>query len=162
MVRYAPEIPFPTYSHVPGQTPHPQKHLDGHSYAAIEYDGPALTTDSWQDNKAYLYGVDLFNYGYWWEVHEPWEGLWKMALKESRERIYLQGLIQTAAALLKRRMGNQRGVEKLSRQAREKLDQVGGGSALYMGLRVADFTEAMEDALASSDGVRTPLLRLLP
>ena len=158
--RYLPTIPFPPYRHTPGQTPHPRKHPDGHSYAAAEYAGPPLTVESWRENEAYLHGVDLFNHGYWWEAHEAWEGVWKLAAKESLCRVYLQGLIQTAAALLKLRVGHRRGVEKLWGQARAKLARVGDEAPVYMGLRIEAFTRETEDALGASGRVQPPLLRL--
>lgn len=160
MGRYAPEIPFPPYRHIPGATPHPRKHPQGHSYKTEEYAGPCLTEENWRQNEAYLYGVDLFNHGYWWEAHEAWEGLWRLAAKESRCRVYLQGLIQTAAALIKRREGNRRGVAKLWAQAREKLVRAGGQAPIYMGLDTLGFADNTERSLASSDEVKPPLLCL--
>jgi hypothetical protein len=30
--RWVPELNFPPYRHLPGETPHPHTHLDGHGY----------------------------------------------------------------------------------------------------------------------------------
>lgn len=158
--RYAPNTPFPPYRHAPGRTPHPRKHPDGHSYNTEEYAGPPLTMENWRENQAYLYGVDLFNYGYWWEAHEAWEGLWGQEDKRSLCRGDLQGLIQMAAALVKWREGNRRGVEKLGGQARIKLERVDGENPVYMGLRIAAFIREVESALAVAEQVDPPLLRL--
>ena len=149
--RYLLDLPFPPYRHLPGRTPHPRRHPDGHSYNAEEYAGPPLTEGDWRTNEAYLYGVDLFNYGYWWEAHEAWEGLWKLAAKESLCRVYLQGLIQTAAALIKWRECDERGVAKLWNKARKKLERVGGEAPVYMGLDLMGFVDAAQRALAASD-----------
>ena len=32
--------------------------------------------EQWHLCRPYLYGIDLFNDGYYWEAHEVWEGLW--------------------------------------------------------------------------------------
>ena len=149
--RYLPAFSFPAYRHQPGVTPHPLRHPDGYSYNAEEYAGPPLTEDNWRINEAYLYGVDLFNHGYWWEAHEAWEGLWQPVERESLCRVYLQGLIQTAAALIKWREGNERGVAKLWNKARKKLERVGGEGPVYMGLDLVNFVDAAQRTLAASD-----------
>ena len=158
--RYCPQIPFPPYRHIPGATFHPRTHPSGHSYGAAERDSPPLTEENWCANEAYLFGVDLFNYAYWWEAHEEWESLWNLAERQALSRIYLQGLIQTAAALVKWREGNERGVVKLWRQAREKLVRVGGESPVYMGLDIAELVGCVEPNLVGTDRSCAVLIRL--
>ena len=68
---------------------------------------------------------------------------------------YLQGLIQTAAALVKWRE-----VEKLGDQALVELERVDGQNPVYMGLRIASFIREAENALAVTEQVDLPLLRL--
>ena len=81
--------------------------------------------------------------------------------KRSLCRGYLQGLIQTAAALVKWREGNRRGVEKLGDQALVELERVDGQNPVYMGLRIASFIREVENALAVTEQVDLPLLRML-
>ena len=158
--RYCPQIPFPPYRHIPGATFHPRTHPSGHSYGAAERDSLPLTEENWCANEAYLFGVDLFNYAYWWEAHEAWESLWNLAEHQALSRIYLQGLIQTTAALVKWREGNERGVVKLWRQAREKLVRVGGESPVYMGLDIAELVGCVEPKLVGTDRSCVLLIRL--
>ena len=150
--RHLPDKPFPPYKHLPGRTPHPRKHTDGQGRVAEECVGPPLTEAHWRTNGAYLYGVDLYNYGYWWEAHEAWEGLWVMAEKESLERIFLQGLIQTAAALLKARAGNVHAAGKLWEKARPKLERVRAAAPEYMGLDLAEFVHNTAEHIVSGSG----------
>ena len=92
--------PFPPYRHIPGVTPHPIRDPRGHSYGIEEvHDAEPLPPELWQQNEDYLYGVDLYNFAYWWEAHEAWEGLWHQA--EDTYRLFLQGLIQISAAFIK-------------------------------------------------------------
>lgn len=129
------DAPLPPYRHMPGVTPHPIHHPGGHRYDAPDADpSPALfrLPDEWNHCAEYLYGVDLFNAGYFWEAHESWEGAWRVAGRESRPGHFLQGLIQIAAACLKFHEGNGRGVAKLTERAADHLDPFAGGS--YMGL----------------------------
>ena len=59
--------------------PHPRNDPDGHSYDEEEEYLPHFTAEEWRDCEHYLYGVDLFNQGYWWEAHEAWEAVWLAA-----------------------------------------------------------------------------------
>ena len=153
--RHLPAKPFPPYKYLPGQTAHPRQHPDGPGRVAEEGAGPPLTEANWQTNEAYLYGIDLYNHGYWWEAHEAWEGLWVLAAQESLQRVFLQGLIQTAAALLKARAGNPRGAGKLWDKARPKLERVCAAAPNYMGLDLADFVHNTAQHIVSGSGHNT-------
>lgn len=151
-LRWVARLKFPPYRHLPGETPHPRTHPEGHSYGAIEtYEGPPLLPDEWWENEAYLFGVDLYNYAYWWEAHEQWEGLWHLAGAQSVCGLYLQGLIQVGAALIKWHQGNRRGLIKLSGKGRDKLERVRGAveGGVYMGLDLRDFLQQLEAFLGA-------------
>jgi hypothetical protein len=75
-----------------------------------------LTKDGWAENEDFLFGVDLFNAGYFWEAHLFWERLWAVAA-EGEDRTFLQSIIQTAAACLKARQGEIAGARKLLARA---------------------------------------------
>ena len=67
-------------------------------------------------------GADLFNRGLYWEAHEAWEELWLTL--EDEPRLFVQGLIQVAAAGHKAFVQKQpRGCVKLLTSALEKLDR---------------------------------------
>src|SRR6266496_2854246 len=74
--RLVPDMPLPPYAHVPGRTPHPISDPRGHSFGARHELPDAPDEKHWQQCRAYQYGIDLFNHGYYWEAHEAWEGLW--------------------------------------------------------------------------------------
>ncbi|PLX78568.1 MAG: hypothetical protein C0616_14105 [Desulfuromonas sp.] len=131
--------PFPAYRFLPFQDdperPHPRNDPAGHSYQEKDEHLPPFVADAWRECGPYLYGVDLFNYGYWWEAHEAFEAVWMVAgQKATRQGRFLQGLIQLAAAQLKRVMGAQRGAEFLTGAGCEKLSEVDG---VYLGIDVA-------------------------
>ena len=64
-----PDRALPPYAYLPGQTPHPTRDHDGHSFA-VEPDAPDAPAppdaENWRSCHDYLYGIDLFNYGYCW------------------------------------------------------------------------------------------------
>jgi predicted metal-dependent hydrolase len=66
-------------------------------------------------------GAELFNQGLYWEAHEAWEELWLEL--EDEPKLFVQGLIQVAAAGHKAFVQNQpRGCVKLLGTALEKLE----------------------------------------
>ncbi len=115
-------ISFPAYRYVPTQNPHPVIHPDGHSFGKEETEIERILPEHWQKNSLYLYGIDLFNYGYWWEAHEAWETIWLKTKKFDLEGQYLQGLIQMSAALLKLYQGNKKSFFKLYQEASKRLN----------------------------------------
>jgi hypothetical protein len=109
-LRLLPDQPFPPYAYVPGETPHPTRHRGGHSYGA-EFETPEPPDpEDWPACPDYLYGIDLFNHGFYWEAHEAWEGLWVASGRRGAPATYLQALITLAAAGLKARSGSARGM----------------------------------------------------
>ena len=66
-------------------------------------------------------GAELFNAGKHWEAHEAWEELWLVL--EDEQKLFVQGLIQAAAAGHKAFVQRQpSGCVKLLRTALEKLE----------------------------------------
>jgi hypothetical protein len=124
--------------------------------------GP-LDPTRWQENRAYLRGIDLFNCGYYWEAHETWEGLWHRAGRQGPMAEFLKGLIKLAAAGVKVRQGQPRGVAAHAAGAADHFRQTAEatGQVCFAGLRVADLLDfaAQASRLASAaaadgEGVR--------
>lgn len=91
--------PLPLYAHRPGHTPHPKKE-GGHSFGVSEPKSYPITQLNWRAHEDYLFGIDLYNAGYFWEAHVWWEAIW-IATPHGLERDFIQGLIKLAAANLK-------------------------------------------------------------
>ena len=70
-------------------------------------------------------GVELFNAQQFWHAHEAWEELWLHASGD--ERIFLQGLIQLAAAYHHVQRGTYRGGARLFDAALSKLERFANG-----------------------------------
>lgn len=145
--RYYPIRKFPSYQHIPGVTPHPFNDKTGHSYGLhVEVDAQVPPPEAWRENSTYLYGIDLYNFSYWWEAGEVWEGLWRKT--EGSYHLFLQGLIQISFALLKYHMRKLQGVRKLSKSGREKLHQVlrnlNTPTGMYMGVNLITFLNCLD------------------
>lgn len=128
--------PFPPYTYVPGTgTPHPVSDERGHMHGISPALPPALDPlYNWQSNETYLYAIDLFNHGFYWEAHEAWESLWHAAGHRGETADFLKGLIKLAAAGVKQYEGNTVGVERHLLRARELLASAGRNP--YAGLDV--------------------------
>jgi predicted metal-dependent hydrolase len=116
---------FPPYTYVPGSgTPHPVSDPRGHMHGHSEPKVTPLDPKNWRDNETYLYAVDLFNHGYYWEAHEAWESLWHAAGHHGKMADFLKGLIKLAAAGVKELEHNQAGVNRHLTRALELLSGV--------------------------------------
>lgn len=128
----------------------------GHEHAPAQ----ALQPEQWQESSEYLYGVDLFNFGFYWEAHEAWESLWHAAGRTGPLADFLKGLIKLAAAGVKAREGNPRGVQRHADRAVELLSLTGAKE--FSGLKVALLVQAartLSENSASYDQA-DPRLRL--
>jgi predicted metal-dependent hydrolase len=101
-------------------------------------------------------GIILFNQQRFFEAHEIWEIAWKKAQGEAK--LFLQCLIQIAAALLHAERGNWRGAEALGNKARSKLN---GLPPHIAGIQIEDLLAILDQHLAPGSKRKrfaTPLL----
>ena len=158
MVRYTPR-PLPSYRFVPGRSPHPRRDPHGHSYRQPESKLEAFPSNRWSESDDYLYGVDLYNFGYWWESHEVFEALWHAAGHATMEGRFFRAIIQIAAAHLKRAMGRDQPALRLCRRG---LDRLAEFPEVYMGLDVAAFAETVRASFSDSRGTPVPIRLTVP
>lgn len=109
-------LELPKNRYIPGKTKRPQRSPVNTLTTVLE--------SGFQKSEAFCYGVDLYNNGFYWEAHEAWEHLW-IPRKESAAGIFLKGLIQLTASMVKRVQGNTKGEELLRTGALELLNKSG-------------------------------------
>lgn len=130
--------------------PHPRNDPGGHSYDQEEEYLPSFMPESWRTCEPYLYGIDLFNHGYWWEAHDALESVWLAAgQKTTLCGVFLQGLIQLAGAQLKRFIGEPNGARSLTAAGCDKLSRVEG---IYLGIEVASLVDDAQRCLSQDRG----------
>ena len=93
----------------------------------------------WYESEHYVHGISLFNQGLYWEAHEAWEEIWLEA--DGIQSEFLQGLIQSAAALLKYTRNEPSPARRLYDTSSRRLALC---PDMYMGLNVRDFQNSME------------------
>lgn len=139
-VRLLPSAELPKYTYVPGSgSPHPLRDPRGHSHNRKYPNPPALTAETWAENRAFLWGIDLFNMGFYWEAHEEWERLLRSTTVDTVPGKFLKGLIKLSAAGVKVRERSLHGVRRHAASAGEVFADVAAeiGGDSYCGL---DFT----------------------
>ena len=91
----------------------------------------------------FIQGLVEFRAGRFFEAHEEWELLWKNS--KGDDKLFLQGLIQLAAARVHIGRGNPAPATRLLALAKEKLDRFGDDEA---GIDVRFLRKGIEAALA--------------
>jgi predicted metal-dependent hydrolase len=146
-VRLLPEVPSPSYSYATRRFPHPTRDPRGHSYRRPEDTVAPPDPDRWRQCRLYLRGIDLFNFGYYWEAHEAWETLWHAAGRNGILADFLKGLIALAAVGVKAREDRARGVRQHTARARALFtgvqDRLPGEQREFMGLQIPAVLQAL-------------------
>jgi hypothetical protein len=83
--------------------------------------GSRKTMNSQERDRLYRKGLEAFNSGHFYEAHEHWEEVWLKTLNP--EKMFLQGLIQVAAAFHHHSRANLEGTRNLLREGLAKLER---------------------------------------
>jgi uncharacterized protein len=134
---------LPQTRYLPGRTPRPER--DGQTKRVENSQETPALSETWNRNESYLYGVDLYNFAYWWECHEVFEDLWHAAGRKTPPARFLQALIQIAAGNLKDLLGSQDAAKNLWRRGLAGLEPF---KPVYMGIDIEMF---VADALAYAE-----------
>ncbi|HTY55449.1 MAG TPA: DUF309 domain-containing protein [Candidatus Binataceae bacterium] len=107
----------------------------------------------------YEEGIDLFNQGRFFECHEAWEDAWKRSA--GGEKVFYQGIIQAAVAILHVQRGNLDGAARLRAKAGAKIDPL---PAEHMGVALGELRDQLavffDAALAGGNTPLPPIPRL--
>jgi predicted metal-dependent hydrolase len=107
----------------------------------------------------WIEGVELFNAGRFFDCHEVWEEVWKRA--RGADKLFYQGMIQAAVAILHAERGNLRGAQSTWNKARAKLDSL---PAEHMGIALDELRDAVDGFVTSvlaGDALAPPKIRCL-
>jgi len=156
-----PDDPFPPYSYITGQFPHPTRDPAGHSFGAAPVTCIPPDPNRWHECRSYLRGLDLFNHGYYWEAHEVWEGVWHACGRGGLIGDFFKGLIKLAAAGVKARENRPEGVRRHARRAAELFRQLASrlpaGQTCYFGLPLQQLINLATEVTGRSAGLIVPV-----
>ncbi|HVB78558.1 MAG TPA: DUF309 domain-containing protein [Candidatus Binataceae bacterium] len=96
-------------------------------------------------------GIELFNAGRFFDCHEVWEEVWKRT--DGAEKLFYQGMIQAAVAILHAQRGNPRGARSTWDKARAKLDPL---PAEHMGIALGELRDAVAAFVACARAGHPP------
>ena len=115
------DLPLPPYTYVPGKTSHPRRDASGHSHGLPEPMVDSFDPFAWRECQTYLFGIDLYDAGFYWEAHEQWEAVWLSVGRVGSTADFLKALIKLAAAGVKQLEGRRMGVNRHLERAVELL-----------------------------------------
>ena len=119
---------FPPYTYDRNRERRPRVDSPAGRRAVEDYEPQPLEPDNWRRCGVYLFAIDLFNRGWYWEAHEEWEALWVLAGRQGVTADFLKGLIKLAAAGVKCRESRVNGVARHTARAVELLEMVRSAS----------------------------------
>jgi hypothetical protein len=159
VIRLVPDEPFPGYAYIPGRCPHPTSDPAGHSYGIEPAVPEKVEPEKWRACRPYLYGIDLFNAGFYWESHVAWESLWMACGRRGVVADFLKGLIKLAAAGVKALEENPAGVKSHSGRAAELFRRVSESMDDLMGFHVKELLKVAQEIHEQGWPFQPPLLR---
>lgn len=98
---------------------------------------------SYEKDGRYHKGLEAFNSGHFYEAHEHWEEVWLET--PNPEKMFLQGLIQVAAAFHHHSRANRQGTQNLLLAGLLKLDRF---PEIHGGLEIEMLRRAVREWLA--------------
>lgn len=130
---------WPTHAYVPGKN---ARHAEGTFDRLRETARDDLTVAELSTCKAFEVGLAYLNAGYFWEAHELFEPVWMALPNPSRERKFVQGLIQIANGLLKLKMDRPKAASRLEGIARALIED--DGISATMGVKQQDALDLLD------------------
>lgn len=143
--------PMPAERHIPFKKDAPNFSEDG----SLQVDN--FSEQNWQSCEAYLYAIDLFNQGYWWEAHEILKPVCYAVGRESVSGVFVEGLIQIAAGELKHSMQEEKGAQILIERG---LSTIATAQPVFLGIDIVAFSATIRDCLRSEKPI-FPRIKLI-
>ena len=116
-----------------------KKIFPAYSLLAPLFTVPCLLMSRGTISEFFNQGLELFNEGQFFACHEVWEEAWKRS--QGAEKLFYQGLIQAAVAILHAQRGNLPGARSLWDKASAKLRPL---PAEHMGIALSELLQNLE------------------
>lgn len=129
---------WPTHAYIPGKTTRHAEDAFDHLRATA---APEFSVEQLSKSDAFLVGLDYLHAGFYWEAHELLEPVWMVLPDPSRERSFVQGLIQIANGFLKLKMDRPKAADRLEGIARAHI--VCAGTGVVMGIEQQEVLEML-------------------
>jgi hypothetical protein len=140
--------PLPPYPFVPGETGRPARDPGEAPRDERTAAGGSWRPEEWRELESWLWAIDLFNHGYWWECHEALEGLWLAAGRTTPPARFVQSLVHLSAACLNDRRGHGDASRRQAARAVRGLRAARALGPLVMGVEPAALAESVVRAFS--------------
>lgn len=149
--RLLPQKKLPPYSFVPGFHPHPEKtggHMEGERLIVSQ----ALDPKNIYSSEEFLFALDLYNFGYYWESHVYLEALWNCSQRKGPVADFLKALIKLCAAGVKVKTKDEKGVKGHAERAKELFIELGKKvhDKHFAGFSLLNLVSQAEDIIENS------------
>lgn len=158
--------PLPACRFVPGETARPIPDPEDRVSQERQAPPPGWRPEEWHDLPEWLWALDLFNHGYWWESHEALEGLWHAAGRTTPSARFVQSLIHLSAACLNHRRGHAAAARRQAARAVRGLRAARAMGSVVMGIQLVPLAKDVVRAFAGREsspiGLRIALAEASP
>ncbi len=113
--------------------------------------------NSHDKDRLFRKGLEAFNSGHFYDAHEHWEEVWLETLDP--EKMFLQGLIQVAAAFHHYSRANRQGTQNLLQAGLAKIERF---PHAHRGLELEPLRVAVRRWLAALEGGEDPAKEKIP
>jgi len=108
-----PTLLWPPHAYIPGLN---QRHPEGW-FDDIRNSVKGVSVDQLPKSAAWCHAMAYIEHEFYWEAHEVMEAVWFACAENSAEKLYVQSVIQSANAALKRKMGRESAARRLEEDA---------------------------------------------
>ena len=113
--------------------------------------------DPHDQDRLFRKGLEAFNSGHFYDAHEHWEEVWLKTLDP--EKMFLQGLIQVAAAFHHYSRANRQGTQNLLQAGLTKIERF---PHIHRGMELEPLRVAVRRWLAALEGGNDPAKHEIP
>lgn len=155
--RLEPNRPFPEYAFLPGKHTHPNK-PGGHSHQEEELVLKPISPETISENSDFRFGIDLLNYGFYWESHVLFEAFWNAHKRTGPIAEFFKALIKIAAGAIKDELDHRAAASGHYKRALELINDIKRTEGdLFLGFSLSELESHLNDAIQNRTNSLFPL-----
>jgi len=155
--RLEPQRSFPQYAFLPGKHVHPNR-PGGHSHEVSNSFSKQIIQEEIHKSSDFRYGLDLLNYGYYWESHVLFESLWNAHERKGPMADFFKALIKIAAGAIKDELKQREAASGHYKRALELITSIRESEGdNFLGFSLPDLEKHLIDAMEINSHAVIPI-----
>lgn len=155
--RLEPSKNFPEYAFLPGKHTHPNK-PGGHSHKEDELKLKPVIAENINSNSDFRFGIDLLNYGYYWESHVLFEALWNSHERKGAMADFFKALIKIAAGAIKDELDQRGAASGHYKRALELIIAIKSVEGeMFLGFSLTELEKHINEAIETKSNTLLPI-----